>query len=213
MGHFVSMMYATSLARKSVVFISLVGLTIGFAPPGQPQTAKNSGAEKSIRVDDPVEDFALRDLMAKSPEEFRLSGMKGKKHTVLFFFSEKCGHSKKYAGRVREFVKENLGDELAFCGVRSNEDDTPGSIRRFARSLKFDFPVLDDPEGRLARYFRVRVAPTFVVIDKEGILRYFGPFDNDGGHSFGPSAFFLADAVRAIRSDEPVAVKRALPFG
>jgi peroxiredoxin len=185
-------------------------------------------------MDQPVEDFSLRDLTAdpkdsKDPKadpkpepgagagamSISLSQFKGKKHVVLFFFSEKCGHTKRYGKRVGEFVKQNVGEEVAFLGVRSHADDTPESIRKFARSQKYQFPILDDPEGRMARYFRVQVAPTFVVIDKEGALRYFGSFDNDDGHTtpYGGASPLLADALQAVRAGEPVTIKRALPFG
>jgi peroxiredoxin len=177
------------------------------------QSAAPKKADESLRVDQKVEDFSLRVLTAKPETTFRLESLQGQKHVVLFFFSEKCGHSKRYAKRVVEFVKKSVGDDLSFYGVRSNMDDSPESIRKFARSVNFDFPILDDPEGRVARYLRVKVAPTFIVIDKEGILRYFGSFDNDDGHGFGVSAPLLADAVSAVRADEPVRVKRALPFG
>jgi peroxiredoxin len=200
-----------------------LGAALSRAPAASTDGQAASAARSPGAVtDQPVEDFSLRDIMAipkrgtAEDSTVRLSDFKGKKHTVLFFFSEKCGHSKRSAKRVLDFVKQNASGpeaEVAFLGIRSNADDTVESMRRFARSLKLEFPILDDPDGKTARYFRVRVAPTFVLIDREGVQRFFGSFDNDDGHGYGASAFFLADAVKAVRSGEPVLIKRALPFG
>jgi peroxiredoxin len=216
---------AATLARAALYAATAAGLLIGGAPEtfgltGQigpaPQEAPKA-PKRTARVDQTVEDFKLPDIMAapgtSSGAAHSILQHKGEKVVVLFFLMEKCSHTKKYAARVMELVNR-YKDDAVFYGVRSHVEDRPEGVRKLARQIKLTIPILDDAEGAMARYFRVRIAPTFVVIDREGVMRYFGGFDNDSGHSVRVDpALLLAPAIRATILGERLLVNRGLPNG
>lgn len=56
-----------------------------------------------------------------------------------------------------------------WISVEDKEQMSDGDLRRFAKQLKFTFPVLRDPEKRAYKQFSERVRlPLVVIFDKEG---------------------------------------------
>ena len=126
---------------------------------------------------------------------------------------EKCSHTAKFSPRVAELVQKYIS-EVYFVCVRCSVEDTSDGLRKFTRKNKLQIPVLDDADGSLSRYFKVRVAPSFAVIDREGVLRYFGGFDNDTGHKLPVAAEPMLDPViRSVLRGEEVRIKRGVPNG
>lgn len=170
-------------------------------------------------LDEAVKDFKLRDLMKDLKENQKeeeaivsLSQFKDKKTVVLFFLSEQCSVTRFYDNRIGELRKKIGEKNLVVLGVRCSAADTPEGLRKWVESKNFDIPLLNDAEGKLTSYFRVRQTPTFAVIDTKGILRYKGSFDDDANEQ-SASKHFVADAVESIKAKKMVAVKENPPFG
>ncbi len=167
----------------------------------------------------PVSDFKLADVMrdAKPGENtsaglIAISQFKGKKNVVLFFMSEKCGTTWRYERRMGKLMQAYKPKDVEFLGVRCSANDTPESIRKFAEAKNFDMPVLNDERGEMTRFFNVRNTPTFVLLDKEGVMRYRGSFD-DSAEESDVKNHYLPDAVKAVVEGKQVAVKVTRPFG
>ena len=170
-------------------------------------------------VDKPVADFKLTDLMhekkdgeAPDANQIALADYKDKKPVVLFFLSEKCSVTWRYEKRVGQLMQRFGKKDAAFLAVRCSANDTPQSICKFAESKNFVMPVLNDEKGAMTAYFGVRNTPSFVVIDKKGVLRYFGSFDNAPDEP-DVTQKYLPNALTAVLSDKLVAVKQTKPFG
>lgn len=170
-------------------------------------------------LDKPVKEFTLRDVMhdlkpdeKEADADISLARFKGKKNVVLFFMSEKCSVTWRYEKRVGQMLKDYAKKDVVFLGVRSSANDTPESIRKFAEAKNFAMPVLDDVANRMADYYKVQVTPTFVVIDKKGVMRYFGSFD-DSPEEPEVKSRFLPDAVQAVLANRVVSTKETEPFG
>jgi peroxiredoxin len=180
-----------------------------------------ASAAKLAEMDKPVQDFKLKDLMyeAKAAEKDKketkevvaLSEFKDKKPVVLFFMSEKCSATWQYEKRVGEMLQK-YGKDVAFATVRCSANDTPEGIRKFAEVKNFDVPLLNDENGELTKFFKVRNTPNFVVLDKKGVLRYKGGFDD----SVNPEKVqnkYLADAITAVLEGKEVKVKETRALG
>jgi peroxiredoxin len=184
------------------------------------QDSVQTAAPKPVRfaMDRPVQNFTLvdvtRDLKNSEKEDdalISLSQFKDKRPVLLFFMSEKCGTTWKYEQRMGRLQKQHNKD-VAFLGVRCSANDTPESIRKWAESKNFDFPILNDEKGRLTSYFKVTNTPTFVVIDRKGVARYRGSFD-DAADEPDVTQKFVPDAINAVLADKDVKVKENRPFG
>ena len=201
--------------RSKWLFMAMAGAVL----IGGSAIALSAPGAETAELDKPVSDFKLkdvtRDLKASEKEEVALVNIaqyKDKKAVVLFFMSEKCGTTWKYEKRVGKLLKDNAKKDVVVLGVRSSLNDTSESIRKFAESKNFAMPVLDDPKSEMARYYKARQTPTFVVIDKKGVMRYFGSFDNSASED-GVTKNYLPDAVAAVLEGKDVPVKQTQPFG
>jgi hypothetical protein len=67
-------------------------------------------------------------------------------------------------------------------------------------------PIVLDPSGRTADLFGAEVTTTTVVIDGNGMLRYYGRF-KDGDRAY------AEEALKAVLAGEEVAVKTTPPDG
>ncbi|MFH0943893.1 MAG: PDZ domain-containing protein [Planctomycetota bacterium] len=60
--------------------------------------------------------------------------------------------------------------ELAIVGIAANTDEQ--TLSRFLDEEKPGWPSLPDPDGRLTDALRVHLPPAFLLVDKEGVLRF-----------------------------------------
>lgn len=204
------------MIRKGLAFVigmSVITCALAFA-----QDAKPASRPDKWIVDQPVADFRLRDVMHDSkPNEkpgaamVAISEFKGRKPVVLFFMSEQCSVTWRYEKRMGKLMSKYAKD-VAFLGVRCSANDSPESLRKFAESRNFDMPVLNDEKGALSKFFRITNTPTFALVDKKGVLRYRGSFD-DAPDEADVKHTYLADAVKAVLDSKEVAVKTTRPFG
>src|ERR1051325_7409297 len=177
-----------------------------------------SSPAPKAEMDKPVQDFTLKDIMkdlkdSDKPESamVTLSKFKGKKPVVLFFMSATCGTTWKYEKRMGQLMKDHAKD-TAFFSVRCSANDSPESIRKFAEQRNFSMPLLNDEKGEMTSYHSFRNTPAFVLVDKEGVLRYRGGFDDAAGEKEVKHAY-LPDALTAVLNGKEVPVKTTRPLG
>ncbi|MEP6756450.1 MAG: redoxin domain-containing protein [Chthonomonadales bacterium] len=170
-------------------------------------------------VGKPVKAFTLKDVMTDLKPGMKadsamvaLGKFKGKKEVVLFFMSEQCSVTWRYEKRMGKLMHDMAKKDVAFVGLRCSATDTAESIRKFAETRNFAMPVLNDDKGEVAKYFSVIQTPTFVVIDKAGVLRYRGSFD-DNPEDAAAKKPYLRKAVVAVLNSKEVPVKMTKPFG
>ena len=80
-------------------------------------------------------------------------------------------------------------------------------------------PVLDDVKSQMTSYFGVSVTPTYVLIDKEGVLRYRGACDDlQAGKNYSADENaakerYVAEALKAVLEGKDPAVTEKKGFG
>lgn len=170
------------------------------------------------RLDAPVRDFRLRDVMADEERFVTLSELKGKT-VVLFFLSDKCQVTWLYEQRTGALIRDLAGRDVVFLGIRSSAGDSAHEIRSYAEAKNFDIPVLFDESNVVADYFGVRVTPLYAVIDPTGALRYFGAFDDNQtpGKVQQPAEtaqkHYVREAVEAVLEGRDVTTKESRGYG
>jgi len=163
-------------------------------------------------LDKPVKDFKLRDLMQDKETWISLSDYKDKKAVVLIFTSYNCDACADYEGRMLKLVKDFEGQDVAFLGVRSSAEDDAAGMRKYYEPKGFKIPFLEDTKNVLAAYLDVLVTPTFYVIDKQGVLRYRGAYDESLKESRAKKTF-VHDALKAVLEGKEVALKTTRTIG
>lgn len=186
----------------------LAALLLPWAPAWSPQ----EGTASATLIDKPVRDFKLRDLMKDEESWISLSDFKGKKAVVLFFTSYNCDASLDYENRTLKLIKDFAGKDVVFLGVRSSAEDDAAGMRKYAESKGFKIPFLEDTKNVLAAYLDVLVTPTFYVIDKEGVLRYRGAYDESLKEARAQKTY-VHDALKAVLEGKEVSLKTTRTIG
>jgi peroxiredoxin len=148
----------------------------------------------------------------KDDEVFHtLSQYKGKT-LVLAWVSYNCSVSWRYEKRLGKLLQDYGKKDVAFLAVRSNALDTVEGMRKYAEARNLEMPVLYDDKNTLSDYYNVRITPTFVVIDKDGVMRYRGSFDDDADET-AAKAPYLRSALDAVLGGKQVKTKETRSFG
>ncbi len=171
------------------------------------------------RIDQPVAlDYTLSEIGASKteagakPATLNLAEAKGKNNLVLFFLSESCGVTFYYKSRLQRLQKDFANQGFAFVGVRGGRKEKPDAPLDLPETKYLPMPFVDDATGELIRYFKIRQSLTFAVIDRTGVLRYRGAFD-DNVDARRVAKPYLRNALRSLAAGRPVAVKEVGAIG
>jgi len=122
----------------------------------------SEGSPKAIRVGDTIAAFSGTDLKGKT---FSLPSHKGKPVIVRFFLLN-CPYCKADTPIFNMFYDKYRQKGLEIVYINNNGAN-PEEVKTFARDLKINFPVIFDPEGKIAKQYNVKVQPLTLVLSPE----------------------------------------------
>ena len=165
--------------------------------------ARNAAPE----IGKPAPDFCLCDL---NDEERTLAATRGK-IVILNFWSAECGWTERVD---REIVPALAGWDGAavLYPVASNDNEGEDELRRVSQERSLP-PVLYDPGQKVADLYEAVNTPQFFVIDREGILRYRGAFDDVTFRQRQPARAYLIPAVEALLAGRLPEIAETPTFG
>lgn len=155
------------------------------------------------RIGESIADFSLKD---NAGEDFRLETLrqtdqnKGKVAVLTFWCTTcvSCRHIERdFDRKAREYSQK----DVLFLMVASNHTETREQVNDFLRKNQLSFPVLMDPDSKIADYFGATVTTTTAVIDAEGKLRYYGGLGK------------AENAIRDLMAGREVSVSETRPNG
>jgi peroxiredoxin len=201
-------------AALCVTALGVVTLRVaGAQDAAKPGTAPAQADAKPAlaEIDRPFKDFTLRNIAAeKKGETISLSSFKGKKAVVAIFMANQCGTTWTYEERMGQLLKDYGNKDVAIVAIHGNYRETDAEIMGQIEQRNLAMPVLDDkPTQDLVKYVDARSTPTFLVIDKEGVLRYKGAYNKLGD----ATTEYLRPALDAVLAGKEVAVKTSRAFG
>ena len=162
--------FARILAKSSLAFLIItsviMAVDIGVA---------KEKAER-VELDGMVKDFILKDAGGTSHALYKLS--EEKPATVVLFLATQCPIATDYAERIVVLVKTYDEKNVQFIGINSNKQEKIEEISEYSEKYGFEFPVLKDPENKIADYLGARRTPEVFLLDAEHVLRYAGAIDN-----------------------------------
>jgi peroxiredoxin len=193
---------ALGLGVAGVLGVSLMGLSPSARAGAQAASAK-------AEIGKPFQNFTLTNIASEKKEKISLASFKGKKAVVGIFMANQCGTTWRYEAKIGQLIKDYGKKGVAVLAIHTNYNETDAEIVGQVESRNLAMPVLDDKKTQaLGRYVGARVTPTFFVIDKAGILRYVGSFDDRGA-----APAYVPDALNAIAAAKPVSKTQTRPFG
>jgi peroxiredoxin len=154
-------------------------------------------------------DFQLATLDGK---DFSLSSAaKGHKAVVLMWISTQCPYSNAYNAQMKDLANAYASKGVLFVGINSNKTEDSAAALAHAKSNGHTFPIVKDPNNKVADLYDARRTPEVYVIDPEGKLRYHGRITED--HENPASSPDLKNALDSFLTGKPIARTETKAFG
>ncbi len=146
--------------------------------------------------------------------QFSLQDAQGMTHTrktwqaapavVLLFLGIECPVANGYAPEMTRLSKEFVDRGVVFVGVHCDPDVTAKLATQHAREYQLTFPILLDPEQKLAKPAGVRMMSAAVVLLPDGEVVYRGRIDDryteQGKRRLEPTTHDLKTAIETVLS-------------
>lgn len=154
-------------------------------------------------------DFQLTTIDGKS---FSLSSAaKDHKAVVLMFISTQCPYSNAYNEQMKALANSYASRGVLFAGINSNKSEDAAAAVAHAKAHGHTFPIMKDPNNKIADLYDARRTPEVYVIDPEGKLRYHGRITEN--HEDASSSPDLKNALDSFLAGKPIARAETKAFG
>lgn len=156
-------------------------------------------------------DFQLTTLDGKP---FTLSQTVGSQNAVvLIFIATKCPYSNAYNERMRDLAGAYASKGVLFVGINSNKTEPEAEAREHAKSNRHTFPIMKDPDNKVADLYDAKRTPEVFVVDKQGKVRYHGRIDDNHEDPAKVSSPDLKNALEAMLGGKTVERAETKAFG
>lgn len=173
--------------------------------------ALSSTALAAPAIGSPAPAFTLTTLDGKT---FSLdSAAKSHKAVVVMFIATKCPYSNAYNDRMREMAAAYEKQGILFVGINSNKSEPADEVRSHAAQHRFAFPLMKDPDNKVADLYDARHTPEIFVVDPQGKLVYHGRIDENYEDANKVASPDLKNALNELLSGKPVAKAETKAFG
>lgn len=178
-------MFSSSKRLSALAVVAGLGLLMGLSARSQADQAccfGSSSEQRAVKaeLDQTAPGFKLKDIV--TGESISLADYKDKV-VVLVWQSIHCPWDKARPEGGYQRVLTPLAQELEargvqFIGINSNHDESIEQVKSYLEGAKVPYPVLKDPENKLADQYGAQTTPHFFVISKgEQKLLYKGGFE------------------------------------
>jgi peroxiredoxin len=141
------------------------------------------------------------------------SAAKSHKAVVLIFISTQCPYSNAYNDRMRDMASAYASKGVLFVGINSNKTEDAAAVHSHAKEHGHTFPIMKDPENKVADFYDARHTPTVYVVDSQGKVRYEGRIDENYEDPKGVTSPDLRNALDSLLAGKPVAKTVTKAFG
>jgi cytochrome c biogenesis protein CcmG, thiol:disulfide interchange protein DsbE len=132
-------------------------------------------------------------LLAQQAPDFMLKDVSGKNHSLqeyleqgpvlISFWATWCVPCKKEMPGLIEIWNEHRDDGLTLVAIAVDTPRTQSKVKSYARSQKWEMPVLLDTSGKMLRQYQGSNPPMTVIVDQTGEIVFkhsgYAPGDED----------------------------------
>ena len=138
---------------------------------------------------------------------------KAHKAVVVMFIATQCPYSNAYNDRMRDMAAAYAKRDVLFVGVNSNKTEPAAEVASHAKKHGFAFPLMKDPENKVADLYDARHTPEIYVVDSQGVLRYHGRIDENYENPAGVTSPDLKNALEEMLAGKPIQKAETKAFG
>jgi peroxiredoxin len=125
-----------------------------------------AAADLKLWTGGPPPALALKDLDGR---QHRLADYRGKV-VLINFWATWCGPCREEMPSIQELKNKLAGRPFVVLAV--NLDEPESRIRKFLTQMKLDFPILLDPDRKVAKGWNARILPATFIVGPDGRVRY-----------------------------------------
>jgi peroxiredoxin len=133
--------------------------------------------------------------------------------TVLMFIATKCPYSNAYNERMRNMAEAYKGKGVLFVGINSNKTEPEAEAREHAKTNRHTFPIMKDPDNKIADMYDAKRTPEIFVVDKQGKVVYHGRIDENYENPAEVASPDLKNALDALLAGKPITRAETKAFG
>ncbi len=153
------------ISRHWMVFsLSILILSAGWVWVSRPAILPTSAVEPAPQQGFMAPGFTLNTF---SGEPVTLAGLKGKV-VLINFWASWCPPCRAEMQAMQSVYADDRDRGLVILAVNTTYQDDLTKATQFAQSEGLTFPLLTDPDGRIAHLYRVQAMPTSFFIDRQG---------------------------------------------
>jgi len=135
------------------------------------------------------------------------------KAVVVMFVATKCPYSNAYNDRMRDMAAAYEKRGVLFVGINSNKTEPADEVRAHAKQHGLAFPLMKDPDNKVADLYDARHTPEIYVVDPSGKLVYHGRIDENYEDASKVSSPDLKNALDQLLAGQAVAKAETKAFG
>ena len=203
---------------RSAVFLAAVVFFAGCQKPSPTVPTANVSAVAARLINEAplgsqIEGFALDDYLGAVHS---LSEWDEKRAIVVVFLGTECPLAKLYGQRLVEMAAKYEPLGVQFIGINSNRQDTLVEMAHYARVHNIEFPLLKDPDCRVADQFGATRTPEAYLLDARRTICYWGRIDDQYGVGYArgePTASELATALDQLLAGESITTAESTAVG
>lgn len=159
----------------------------------------------------PAPNFTLRTVDGKT---FSLAeAVRSHKAVVVMFIATKCPYSNAYNDRMRDMAAAYAKQGILFAGINSNKSEPADEVVAHAKQHGLAFPLMKDPDNKVADLYDARHTPEIFVVDPEGKLRYHGRIDENYEDASRVTSPDLKNALDSMLAGRQIARTETKAFG
>ncbi len=139
-----------------------------------------------------------------------LENFSGKKALLVMFISVHCPYVQHVKHELAKLGKDYASKDIGIVAISSNDtvkypDDSPEQLKKMAKDLGFNFPVLFDEKQDVAKEYTAACTPDFFLYDGDRKLIYRGQLDESRPDNGRPvTGKDLRSAIDAVLAGKPV---------
>jgi peroxiredoxin len=165
----------------------------------------------SPAIGDAAPDIRLTAIDGKT---FSLSkAAKSHKAVVLMFIATQCPYSNAYNVRMRDMAAAYGNKGVLFVGINSNKTEPEQEVRGHAKEHGHTFPIMKDPDNKVADLYGAKRTPEVFLVDPEGKVRYHGRIDENYEDASRVASPDLKNALDQLLGGQPVVKAETKAFG
>lgn len=141
----------------------------------------------------------LRDLSGQAHSVREMTSSPGTEALVLVVWCSQCGSCRGIEREIADFAKQD-SKKVRVIVVAPHPGDSPEKVKSFLKGQGLELEVMIDSNQAMVKALRIDRTTTTLVYDKDGKMRYMGPFTGAGEG-------FAKDAVEQILAGQEVGMK------